>query len=128
MHAREAGQRSQCSIGYASAVVDLISQSRARARPPRLRLARAPAAVEAVVACTGAAVLRVEQEPGSTAQERRCFGGAVDHGTVASVSGDQNWHSEKTKTYRDLRLPVLQRRIRGNRLAGYTFHWRVDIL
>ncbi len=70
-------------------MVDLISQSRARVRPDPLRLALVSAA-EAVVACTAAAtVLRVEQEPGSTAQERRYFGGAVDHETVASVSNDQ---------------------------------------
>jgi len=47
------------------------------------------AVAEAVVACTAAGKLRVEQEPGSTAQERQCFGGALDHDTVASVSGDQ---------------------------------------
>ena len=88
MHVREAVQRCRCSIEYASAVVDLISQSRARARPHRLALV--PTAAEAVVACTAAATaLRVEQEPGSTAQERRYFGGAVDHETVASVSCDQ---------------------------------------
>jgi hypothetical protein len=90
MHVREAGQRCRCSIEYMSAVVDLISQSRARGRPHRLRLALVPTAAEAVVACTAAATaLRVEQEPGSTAQERRYFGGAVDHETVASVSCDQ---------------------------------------
>jgi hypothetical protein len=90
MHAREAGQRYRCSIAYASAVVDLISQSRARARPHRLRLVLVLAAAEAVVACTAAAtVLRVEQEPGSTAQGRLNFGGALDHETVASVSSDQ---------------------------------------
>ena len=71
MDAREAGQRYRCSIGYTSAVVDLISQSRARARPHRGRLVLVLAAVEAVVACTAAATaLRVEQEPGSTVQVR----------------------------------------------------------
>jgi hypothetical protein len=90
VHAREAGQRYRCSIAYTSAVVDLISQSRAQARPHPRRLALVPAAAEAVVACTAAAtVLRVEQEPGSTAQGRRYFGGAVDHETVASVGRDQ---------------------------------------
>jgi hypothetical protein len=90
MHAREAGQRYRCSIAYKSAVVDLISQSRARVRPHRIRLALVPAAAGAVVACTAAVtVLRVEQEPGSTAQERRYFGGEVDHEGVASVSSDQ---------------------------------------
>jgi hypothetical protein len=75
-------------------VVDLILQSRARKRacPHPLRLALVPAAAEAeaVVACTAAAtVLRVEQEPGSTAQEGQYFEGVVDHGAVASVSSDQ---------------------------------------
>ena len=90
MHAREAGRGCQCLIAYASAVADLISQSRARARPHRLRLALVSAAAEVVVACTAAVtVLRVEQEPGSTAQERRYFGVAVDHETVASVSSHE---------------------------------------
>lgn len=70
VYAREAGQRYRCSFAYTSAVVDLISQSRERARPHRLRLALVPAA-EAVVACTTAATaLRVELELGSTAQGR----------------------------------------------------------
>lgn len=90
VHAREAGQRYRCSIAYTSAVVDLISQSRGQARPHPLRLALVPAVAEVVVACTAAAmVMRVEREPGSTAQGRRYFGGAVDHETVASVSSDQ---------------------------------------
>jgi hypothetical protein len=70
VYAREAGQRYRCSFAYTSAVVDLISQSRERARPHRLRLALVPAA-EAVVACTTAATaLWVELELGSTAQGR----------------------------------------------------------
>jgi hypothetical protein len=90
MHAREAGQRYRYSTAYASAVVDLIAQSRARVCPHRLRLALVPAAAEAFVACTAAAmVLWVEQEPGSTAQVRQSVGGALDHETVASVSSDQ---------------------------------------
>jgi hypothetical protein len=90
MHAQEAGPRCRCSIGYTSAVVDLASQSRAQVRPHRLRPALVPAVVEAVVACTTAAtVLRVDPEPGSMAQERQCFGDAVDHETVASISCDQ---------------------------------------
>jgi hypothetical protein len=75
-------------------VVDLILQSRAcaRAHPHPLHLALVPTAAEAeaVVACTAAAtVLRVEQEPGSTVQERQYFEGVVDHGAVASVSSNQ---------------------------------------
>ena len=89
-HAREAGQRYRCSIAYASAAADLISQSRAWARPHRLGLAHVSAEAEAGVAGTAVAtLLLVEQEPGLMAQGRRCFGGAVDHGMVASVSGDK---------------------------------------
>ena len=88
MHAREVGQKYRCSIEYACALVDLISQSRARARPLRLRLrlALVPAVAEAVACTAAATVLWIEQEPGSMAQERRYFGDAVVHETVASIS------------------------------------------
>lgn len=130
LHSQEAGQRYRCLIAYTSAVVDLISQSRARARPHPVHLALVPVADEAVVACKAAAtILRDEQEPGSAAQERQYSEDAVDHEGVASVGSDQGLAlGDKQKTYSDLRLPSLQRRIRGNLLAGYTFRWRVDIL
>ena len=130
MHAREAGQRYRCSmIAYASAVVDLIAWSRAWARPHRLRLALVPAAAEAVVACTAAAMLalRIEQEPGSTAQGRRYFWGALDHETVASVTAIRDWLSETNRN-----LPAVA--CAGKADPGqsvttvYTFRWRVDIL
>lgn len=57
VHSQEVGQRYRCSIAYTSAVVDLISQSRARALPHPVRLALVPVAEEAVVACTAAAMI-----------------------------------------------------------------------
>jgi hypothetical protein len=130
MDARGAEQRYRCSIAYMSAVVDLISQSRVRVRPHHPRLELVPAAAEAVVACTAAAtVLRVEQESGSVAQERRYFGGVVDHEAVASESSDQGLALvRQTGTYCGLRWPALQRGIRGNRMVGYAIRWRVGIL
>ena len=105
VYARGAGQRYRCSIAYACAVADLMSQSPAQARPrPRPRLAHKPAAaaaactchvvgVHAEGACTAAAtVLQVEREP--TAQGRRYFVGAADPETVVSVRSDQGRDSD----------------------------------